>query len=845
MRHVTVSVTIEQPHLVLEVALSDQARNGPPRLRGHRDTSAFLRRMLAARGVDLGQFWRALVRGSKPPDDTPQLRATIALSFFLIWTLAASVGLLIRTTSETHDLAAVVALLIGLYVAAIAILLVGRRIPRRAYNGAAAFATVLVGLAQHLAGTAPAGQLFLFFFAVGTVFCAYFFSTIETALQILLMASTYVVLALAADSPLAIPRYAPLVLVPLVILALLVITIRGRSGLAEDGLRTTRTELECANAILDAVAFAAERFLAAPPWEQAIDDVLARFGAATQTSRVYLNRTWREGDDEISSVRAEWVGPGIPPQIDNPALQRLVVPRALVERYLTDLEAGRPTKVVHSDVDAELASVVPQSRAKTTLAVPIFVAGERWGSLGLQDWEQEREWSDAETDALKAAAGILGVAQLRRRSLRALARRDQILEAVAFAAERFLEAPHTAMDEVLARLGEAAAVTHVHIFENEPAPDGNGLLMDPQHEWCMPGAEPLSAQPNFRHLLLFPQWAEALSRGDVVRQVIAEMPPEHRELIVAKSLRSALIVPIMAAQTWWGEISFDDTRAQREWSAAEVEALRAAAGTIGAAIERKRAEEALRAEEQRERLLAEQRAQMERLRELDRLKDELISTVSHELRTPLTSILALTESLTTRDLDDATRSRYHTLIRTQAERLNALIDDFLDLQREDGSLAISPGPVELGPLLAEQCELFRRQSPSHAIELESGDRPLTVVAERGRVEQVLANLLSNAVKYSPDGGSIAVKAEAVGGAARISVSDDGLGIPEEFRDQIFARFFRVDSSDTRRIGGTGLGLAVSRKIVEAYGGRMGFESAPGVGSTFWFELPLVREAVPA
>src|SRR5204863_4694871 len=181
--------------------------------------------------------------------------------------------------------------------------------------------------------------------------------------------------------------------------------------------------------------------------------------------------------------------------------------------------------------------------------------------------------------------------------------------------------------------------------------------------------------------------------------------------------------------------------------------------------------------------------------------------------------------------DDATRNRYHALIRTQAERLDDLIDDFLDLQRlEDGGFHVQPERVDLEPLLAEQADLFRRQSPGHAIELVLPTASLAAFAERGRVEQVLGNLLSNAIKYSPGGGRITVTAEVAGGAVRISVADQGLGIPEEFQPQIFSRFFRVDSSDTRRIGGTGLGLAVSRKLVEAFGGRMGFESAAGAGS---------------
>jgi len=228
-------------------------------------------------------------------------------------------------------------------------------------------------------------------------------------------------------------------------------------------------------------------------------------------------------------------------------------------------------------------------------------------------------------------------------------------------------------------------------------------------------------------------------------------------------------------------------------------------------------------------------------KEVDRMKNELISTVSHELRTPLTSLRGFAELLLERQFPPEQQREFMTVIHKEALRLTTLINDFLDLQRiEAGRQPYAFTAVAVEPLVQDAVAVFTKEGALHVFRLELPLVLPPVRVDADRLQQVLANLLSNAIKFSPQGGEVVVGARADGEHVVVWVQDHGIGIPEEAFAKLFDKFYRVDNGATRHIGGTGLGLAIVKELITAHQGRVWVESQLGVGSTFFFTVPIAE-----
>ena len=553
------------------------------------------------------------------------------------------------------------------------------------------------------------------------------------------------------------------------------------------------------DAILQAVHEAASVLLHSRSWESDIVAVLGRLGAAVPACRAFLLEIQPGPDGALQAIwRQEWTSDPSAPPLCDVTRGRVAVLAAALERWQV-LGRGQPIKGLVENLPPAERDFFSGLGVQSVAIVPVFVEETWWGALGVADTSADREWEDADVDALGVAAVTLGGALFRRRSEERLRESE----------ERF-------------RLLSDAAVEGVVIHDN-------GIIIDANRRLCE----------------MFGYELDELLGANVF-----DLPsPEYLGTIMEH---------VRSASTARYEV--EGRRKDGSTFVAEItgrpllyRGRQVRVATMHDVTERKRAEENARrlvaeesrraaAEEAQRRTaaLADENARLfHEAQQATRARDDMLGVVAHDLRNPLNTIVMGASTMLELLPESPPLLRNHAqIVRRAADRMNRLIQDLLDVRRiESGRLAVDPRSVTVALLVDETLEMLRPLAAAASLSLVTDLAPELprVRADSGRILQVFSNLVGNAIKFTPVGGRITIGAMRLDDEVRFEIADTGPGIPAEQLPHVFGQFWQGLRGDRR---GIGLGLAIAKGIVEAHGGRIWVESQIGEGSRFYFTLPL-------
>lgn len=412
-----------------------------------------------------------------------------------------------------------------------------------------------------------------------------------------------------------------------------------------------------------------------------------------------------------------------------------------------------------------------------------------------------------------------------------LAEQSILLEAVATSSIRLLSErnPDVALDEAIEIVGISMRVDRIRLYQITDSKP-KAFEWRTKLSWSLQMEEKYVRSDKYLHY--FHHWIEILSTGDIVNIVENELNETEKKFLQEQEVMSVLLLPIFIKDTFWGFINFEFTSVDTYQNEDKITLLLTFAAGLGAAMEQQHYREEL--------LKAKETADI-----ANRAKGEFLANMSHELRTPLNVIIGLVQ-LYRKDntLSNEKRIDFEIMERSGRHLLN-LINDILDFSKiEAAKVEYQPTEFLLAELISDISHMIQYRVSESTLTFtyeKTSELPVAVISDKQKLMQVLLNLLGNAIKYTSEGGII-LRVGKHNGRIRFEVIDSGAGIPENKLSEIFNPFRQVHDGNTKT-DGVGLGLAISKNLIELLGGNLQVKSEVGKGSTFWFELKLKEVAI--
>ncbi|HBC73491.1 MAG: hypothetical protein A2008_03255 [Candidatus Wallbacteria bacterium GWC2_49_35] len=426
----------------------------------------------------------------------------------------------------------------------------------------------------------------------------------------------------------------------------------------------------------------------------------------------------------------------------------------------------------------------------------------------------------------------------RKRNETDLRQRDTLLECVSLISERLFKAANieSELDGVLKSIGEVSGADCAYILKNRALIDGN-IIANADFVWH---SEKCLLHGNCGMLKNidwgkeeYGRWFDSLTHNRMIHGRAENFNEREREVLYKNKISAIILMPVFVMKNLWGVLGLNECHGKRRWSAGEAGAIKLAANVLGAAIEQRRSEELQKAKDAAEAASS--------------AKSEFLANMSHEIRTPLNAITGMTEILMDTGLDESQRC-FMDIINKEAGSLLNIINQILDLSRiEARKYEIETLEFDVFDVVEDMAAGFALKAERKGIQLLTRVSPLIkkrLCGDPYKIRQILVNLVANAVKFT-DTGEVFISVDLLEETGEdvsllFSVKDTGIGIAREKHALIFESFTQSDGSTTRKYGGTGLGTAISKKIVELLGGSISLESEPGRGSAFSFDIRLTK-----